>query len=170
MAWLAADDLRQAPEVATSRSLSVVALFGLLVYAPACAYFLTFSPDWSLSYFVDTQKLPSALEMTLLLTDAASAPLGFCAAAPVARARKAGAVMRIAMAPAVLALAMVVATLRRIRVHATYAQYHGDFGTEPLTGSSLGVALLWVGLVVMLGVAWTAWILRSLSSRQEHPS
>jgi hypothetical protein len=48
-------------------------------------------------------------------------------------------------------------------VRASYAQYHGDFGTEPVAGSPLGVSLLWVLAVVTLASAYTGRVLRRLS-------
>jgi len=41
------------------------------------AYFLAFEADWSYAYFIDTRRIPSALELALVLLDAVSVPVGF---------------------------------------------------------------------------------------------
>ena len=164
-AWAAGDELaRSSGTGVTSRSLVLVALFSLLCYAPICAYFLAFAPDWSFAYLFDTQRLPSAIELGLSLVNVASVPLGFAAAARAASAKRLGALLRLAVAPALLAIAFLVACLPRLAVHATYAQFHGDFGTQPVTGSSLGYALLWMTTVLGIAVAWTARCLRAIGS------
>jgi hypothetical protein len=56
-----------------------------------------------------------------------------------------------------------VALLPRLRVVASYAQFHGDFGTEPLAGSPVGVGLLWMTTVVAFSAAWTTRMLRRLA-------
>jgi hypothetical protein len=138
-----------------SRSLIVVTLFATLVFAPVSAYFLAFESDWSYAYFIDTRRVPSAIQLALVVLDTASAPVGFVVATSHAKARKAGAVLMLAALPLALALACVAAVVSRLGIQASYAEFHGDFGTRPVAGSSLGYALLWMNLVLAGGVAWT---------------
>jgi hypothetical protein len=160
-AWAAADDLGRAGGVAT-RSLLVVSAFSLAVYAPISGYFLAFAPDWSYVYLVDSQRLPGAVDLGLVLMDAASVPVGFAAAARWARARRAGPILRMGAVPAAAALLTVLITLRRLGVHATYAQFHGDFGVQSVSGSPLGYALLWMTLVLVGAVGFTlSWLRRA---------
>ena len=43
----------------------------------------------------------------------------------------------------------------------TYAQFHGDFGTQPISASPLGKGVLLMGVVLALGIAWTVrWLNR----------
>jgi hypothetical protein len=65
--------------------------------------------------------------------------------------------------PAILASASVLVAVRRLGIYATYAQYHGDFGTESVAGSPLGYALLWMVAVVAGAAAWTAGLLRNIT-------
>ena len=37
----------------------------------------------------------------------------------------------------------------------TYAQFHGDFGTEPIGASVLGKGVVLMGVVLALAIAWT---------------
>lgn len=164
-AWAAAADLAREGGTASARSLLIVAMFGALVYAPACGYLSAFFPDWSYAYLVDSEKRPVALDMALLLLDAASAPVGFLSLSKSAAARKSGSVARGALGPALLAVFMILAALGRLRVYATYAQYHGDFGGEPATGSAVGWAVLWMASIVVCASAWTIHLLRRLEEK-----
>ena len=49
-AWAGSEELARVGNATTSRSLVVAALFGMLVFAPACGYFQAFFPDWSYAY------------------------------------------------------------------------------------------------------------------------
>src|SRR5690606_8726657 len=141
-AWAAADEVARAGQSTGTRSLALVALFGLVVFAPATGFFLAFSPDWSYAYVIDSQRLPGALDVLLVLIDAASVPAGFLIATP--RAKRLSALIRLSIAPALLVAAFFAAAWPRLAVHASYAQFHGDFGVRPVSGSSLGYALLWM--------------------------
>jgi hypothetical protein len=156
-AWWARDELARSQSVAGlgSRSLIVVTLFASIVFAPIGAYFLAFEADWSYAYFIDTRRIPSALQLALVLVDAASVPVGFVVAASYARARKLVPVLTLGAAPAILVLACIALAAGRFGIQASYAQFHGDFGTRPIAGSSLGYALLWMDALLVLGVVWT---------------
>ncbi len=162
-AWIAADELvRAAGSGVTSRSLVVVTLFSLLVFAPIGAYFIAFNPDWSYAYLVDSQRLPTAVDLGLVLLDAASVPAGFAVAARRASLHRLGAVVRIAALPTAVPVLFVGVLFRRLAIQATYAQFHGDFGTRSAAGSSLGYSLLWMTAVLAAGVLWTSRSLRRI--------
>jgi hypothetical protein len=97
------------------------------------------------------------------LSSAASVPFGFAASARRVAANRPSAIGRVAAIPAILVIASVLATARRLGVYATYAQYHGDFGTESVAGSPLGYALLWMVAIVAGAAAWTARLLRNIA-------
>jgi hypothetical protein len=149
----------------SSRPLLLVVLFSLLVFAPICSYFLAFAPDWSYAYLVASERLPSTVDLTLVLLNAASVPAGFLGGAHHVRARPAGSVIRVASVPALLSLLFVAVTIRRLGVEASYAQYHGDFGTRPLAGSPLGYSVLWMLVVLSGATAWTAHHLKRMAER-----
>ena len=164
-AWAASDELqRVAGTAGASRSLILVTLFSLLCFAPVAVYFLAFVPDWSYAYLVDPERLPNAVDLALALLDAASVPAGFVVATRSAGGKRLGSLLRLAAAPGLLALAFLVVCLPRLSVHATFAQYHGDFGTRSVAGSPLGYALLWMAAVLGASVAWTIYCLRAISS------
>jgi hypothetical protein len=160
-AWLAAEELARAEGFA-SRSMIAVSLFGLLAFAPVAGYFLAFAPDWSYAYFVDSRRLPGAVDLTFVLIDAASVPAGFAAAARYAKTKRSGSLLRVLLVPLVLAVGFLLIAFPRLGIDATYAQYQGDFGTRSVSGSPLGYALLWMTLVLCGAIAWTAvWLRRS---------
>ncbi len=142
----------------------VVTLFSLLVFSPIAAYFLAFAPDWSYAYVVDPQRLPSAVDLGLVLLDVASVPAGFALAARRAGQRRLGPLVKLAAAPALGALLILVAGFQRLAVQGTFAQFHGDFGTRSVAGSPLGYSLLWMAAVLAGGVLWTARSLRRISN------
>lgn len=156
-AWAAREELApsQAGGGVGSRSLVIVTLFATMVFAPINAYFLAFEADWSYAYFVDTRRIPSALQFALVLLDAASVPVGFVIAASHAKSRKLVALLTLAAPALLIVLVGLGATANRLGIQASYAQFHGDFGTRSIAGSSLGYALLWMDTLLLLGVAWT---------------
>ncbi|WP_437736231.1 hypothetical protein [Sorangium sp. So ce1335] len=145
------------------RPLALVSLFAVLVFAPVCAYFLVFAPDWSFAYLVDTRRIPSAVDLVLLLLDAASVPAGFAAAHRFAsraggRPTAQGAVRALAVfggGPIAVALVAVLALSRRLALDGTYRQVEGDFGVHPVAGGPLGYALLWMYTMLAAGFAVT---------------
>ncbi|WP_437726856.1 hypothetical protein [Sorangium sp. So ce861] len=148
---------------ALDRPLALVCLFAVLVFAPVCAYFLVFAPDWSFAYLVDTRRIPSAVDLVLLLLDAASVPAGFVAAQRFAASaggrptaqRSIRALAVFAGAPLAIALVAVLALSRRLALDGTYRQVEGDFGVHPLAGGPLGYALLWMHTMLAAGFAVT---------------
>jgi hypothetical protein len=164
-AWAAADEIASDPtSVLGSRALVVAALFSVLVFAPAAGYFVAFDGDWAFAYLVNTQKLPSAVVLALVLIDASSVPVGFVLAAPHARRRRIGPVLTLAAIPAAIALLCVLIFSRRLGVAATFSQFHGDFGTRSVAGTPLGYALVWMNGVLALAVALTLREMRRMSA------
>jgi hypothetical protein len=162
-AWAAADELARSDGTgASSKSLVLVTLFSLLVFAPIAAYFLAFAPDWSYAYLIDSQRLPSAVDLALALLNAASVPAGFAVAARRASAKRLGSLLRLAAVPGLILLVFLLLSLQRLSVHATYAQFHGDFGTRSVAGSPLGYALLWMASILGASIAWTIRWLRAI--------
>jgi hypothetical protein len=165
-AWWGADELARSQNDSPifSRSLVVVTLFAAFVFTPISGYFLAFETDWSFAYWVDSRDIPSALQLALVLLNLASVPLGFVVAATPARRRRLGTLLAFAAPPAVVVLACLLRAAARLGVHATFAQFHGDFGVRPIAGSSLGHALLWMDTVLAAGIAFTNRELRHLGS------
>ena len=166
LAWLGRADAPRDDEEGFRARARVVALFAALVIAPAFGYFLLFAGDWSLFYLADSHRVPSAIGLLLVMADAALAVLGFVAGHGAARRRAARALVALVAAPAGIAIAMVAASLPKLRVDGTYHQVTSRFGTQPVAGSPLGFAIVWMGAMVAAGLYLTA---RSLSERPPAP-
>jgi hypothetical protein len=155
-AWLARAELGRvdAPIVAT-RPFNVVVGFATLVYAPIVGYFVAFHGDWAYGYTAPWHKVPSAVDLALVLLAGSSVLFGLAASAHAARARRLTIVGWLAVAPVVGFAAAVVWGAPRLAVSATYAQYHGAFGVVGIGSSALGKGILVMAPVLALGIAWT---------------
>ncbi len=161
-AWAARDEIgrTQGAPWLGSRALVVAAVFSVLVFTPICAYFLAFDADWSYLYYVDTRRIPSAVELALVLVDAASIPLGFVIATGRVRTRRLGPVLWVGVPPAAIAALGLLIAAGRVQIQASYTQFHGDFGTRPVAGGPLGYALLWMDSLLVFGTVFTIQKLR----------
>jgi hypothetical protein len=156
-AWLAGPELAsEEGPIALSRPFAIVAAFAGLVWFPAVAYFVAFHGDWSYLYAVPWRRVPSAVDLLLALLAGVAVLGGFVGAIGSVRRRHFGAVVALVAGPGTIAVVGLMAASRRLAVSATYAQFHGDFGTEPIGASILGKGVLLMGIVVAGAVAWTA--------------
>jgi hypothetical protein len=162
LAWVSRDGIaRDDGPLIASRFVAIPAAFALAVYAPIAGYFVAFHADWSYLYLWPSERVPSAVDLALVLLAGASVPVGALISAPAARHRRLGTVAWLASVPAVLAAALFAWSARRLAVSATYAQFHGDFGTVPISASSLGRGVLVMAIVGALGVIWSVRMLDS---------
>jgi hypothetical protein len=155
LAFVAAPELGKddGPLVA-SRPFAVAAAFALLVYTPVVGYFVAFHGDWSYAYLVAARRIPSAIDLGLVLASGGTVLLGVSVAAPLLRRRRLGAVVTMLVAPGAIALALLALSAHRLSVNATYAQFHHDFGGEPIAESALGRGVLLMGVLMALAIAW----------------
>jgi hypothetical protein len=163
----ASEELARTRGAVGSRALPVTGLFGVLVYGPVCAYFIAFFPDWSYGYFVDAEHRPVVLDMAAVLLASLSPVIGFALFARSAGSRRGYLLTRGMAIPSVAATTFVLLLLPRLRLFATHAEFHGDFGTEPLVGSPVGYALVWMALVTTAAAAWTVQLLRRFTEAIE---
>jgi hypothetical protein len=159
-AWVAAAELgrSEGPVVSTPAFRIVVAFAGFL-WLPAVGYFIVFHGDWSYLYLAE--RHPSALDLTLVVLSATCVVSGFLVGAGLTRKRRTAQALAVVGIPAGLVLAALPFSLRRLAVSATYAEFRGGFGTEPIASSVLGKGLLLVGLVLAVGLGWMVWALRA---------
>jgi hypothetical protein len=108
------------------------------------------------------------LETMAVVVAAASVPSGFFWGATLVARRHQSALGRYLAVGGVLVLALCIALWRRISTQATYAQFHGDFGLQPLAGTEFGYAILWMLLLLGLASTWTLFSLFRLSQQAAH--
>ena len=156
-AWIAAPELsRDEGPIVASRPFAIVVAFAALVWLPIVGYFVAFHGDWAYLYVVAWRRVPSAIDLGLVLLAGAAVVLGFWLVVRPVRKRRFGPVVGMLVAPATLAVAGLTIAAPRLAVSGTYAQFHGDFGTQPIGSSPLGQGVLVMGAVLVLAVAWTA--------------
>lgn len=162
LAWFARAELaREEGPLALSRPFAITALFAAFVYAPIVGYFAAFHGDWAYLYWIASRAVPSAIDLALVLLATVTLPITFALAARPARGQRLAVVGAIGGVPAVLLAILVLALQHRLSTSASYAQFHGDFGTEAITASALGRGVLWMALVGMIGLAWCVWSIQA---------
>jgi hypothetical protein len=163
-AWAARDAIGK-PKVAAEAdplrfAWPFVLAFAAFVFAPVAGYFAACHGDWAYVYVLDWRTVPSAIDLSLVLVAAACVPAGYFGAALAMRARKPRVLAALALAPALLLALMTVLGGRRLLVSASYAQFHGGFGTRSIAEAALGRGVLWSLVVLALGAAWVFRALR----------
>ena len=163
-AWAAIEELSSDPTtVLGSRCLLISTLFSVLVFAPTAGYFMAFHGDWSFAYLANTERLPSAVILALILLDVVTIPLGFAVGAPLVRRKHIRQWLVMAGVPSFVALVIALLLARRLGVSASYTQYHGDFGVTSVAGTALGYAIVWMNGILALAIALTVRKLRAIS-------
>lgn len=161
LAWAARQELtRLEVPLLLARPFVVAVGFSALVFAPVTGYFAMLHGDWAYLYVVPWARVPSAVDFALVLLAAAQVPLGFALAAPLVMAKRVVLLSRVTGGLILLMLIAATIAARRLSVSASYAQYHGGFGTVPLSQSSLGRGVLLAWLALASAFAWTVRVLR----------
>jgi hypothetical protein len=143
LAWATARALARSVQSLSARAVLIVALMAWLAYAPAQVFIATLAPAWSFGYFVAPEHVPGWFLPLFALFAGASVPLGFAAALRAAHGREAAFPKRWLLVPALLGVLLLGPGVPRLGVFASFAQFHGDYGVQPLVGGALGYALLW---------------------------
>ncbi len=166
LAWLSRVELTRADAPLLFARPFLVALgFGALVFAPVVGYFAALHGDWSYLYLLRWGRVPSAVDVILVFFAGLQVPLGFALAAPWAIAKRGTLFAQVSGALlALLAIAFAICA-RRLEVSGSYAQYHGAFGTAPVSRSPLGRGILLSWLALSLAFAWSIHVLRPLRAR-----
>ncbi len=145
----------------TSRPMLVVLGFAGLVMVPVTAYFAAFHGDWAYLYLATWQRIPSAVDLAVVVVAAACVPAGFVSAAFAVRARRRELLGAMIGLPLAVVVILAVAFGKRLVVSASAAQYAGGFGVEPIASSALGKGVLWAALALVAGVAVAVRALRA---------
>lgn len=166
LSWLARAELaRSEVPLLLARPFVVAVGFGALVFGPVVGYFAARHGDWAYLYLIRWSRVPSAVDLTVVVLAAAQVPLGFALAAPWSIAKRGSRVLWVSAGLGVALLAASVVAARRLSVSATYAQFHGGFGGAPLGRSALGRAVLSSWIALAAAYAWAARALRPRGAR-----
>jgi len=165
-AWMAREDLARSERgPLASPALVLTMAFGFLVHGPVAAFFLAYAPDWSVAYLVDSQRVPTIVDMTMLLLTTASPTIGYMISINPASRREGAILLRWWLPLLVLVVAVTIALGPRLGTEANYAQFRGSFGTRSIAGGGLGMSLLWMNAVLFCSAGWVAKSLRQLGQR-----
>ena len=156
-AELAASD---APVVA-SRAMKLVVAFAWMVYMPAVAYFAAFHGDWAYMYFIAWHRVPSAVDLVVVLAVAALVPAAFLAVAPWSRSRRSEVVAVAVGAPAALAVVMALVLEKRLGTNSTFVHFTTGLDTRPVAASTLGRAALVAISICTAAALWCVHLLRT---------
>jgi len=150
-------ELRVSPRHALlSRGFGAYMLFAVLVLVPISVYFYVFHGDWSLLYWVDVSRVPSAVALIGFLVEAAVGAAGYLLGAALVRSQRDTIGGGVVGGCVLAAIAIVGIAHERLSVVGSYAQYRGGFGLEPYSGGAvfrgtlLTLALLVAGLAYLL--------------------
>ena len=138
----------------------VSAQLALLVFMPMVTAFTALHGDWSYLYLVPDKSIPSAVDLVFVIAATGSVVAGTYTAAWALRSRRENVLMIALSAPAILLLVVLAVASRRLATAATYAQYHGGYGTLPIGRSQLGRSVLASWITLSLGLTWAAYRLR----------
>lgn len=164
LAWIAGVELaRSEMPLVLARPFLVAVALGLIVYAPVVAYFVVMHGDWAYLYLVPFARVPSAVDLALVLVAGAHVPLGFGLATPWAMAKRGPALLKTGGAVGLLVVALAALALRRLSVSASFAQFHEGFGVMPIASTPLGRGVLLSWVAILLAYAFSVHVLRPRS-------
>ncbi len=166
LAWLARAELaRSEVPLLLARPFLIALGLGGVVFAPVVGYFAAWHGDWAYLYLVRWSRVPSAVDLCLVLVAALQVPMGFAIATPWAIAKRGTRLSRVMAIIGGLLVIGCAVSARRLSVSASFAQYHGGFGGLPVGRSPLGrgILLSWVALAI--ASAWSVHALRSSRQR-----
>ncbi len=162
LAWMSRGELaRSEVPLVLARPFLVALGLGLVVYAPVLGYFAALHGDWAYLYLVRSSRVPSAVDLALVVACGASVPAGFAAAAPWAIAKRSQPLLGVSAVIAGIVVIGAALASRRLATSASFAQFHGGFGGAPASRSTLGRGVLSSWIALAAGYAWSAWVLRS---------
>ena len=161
IAWAAKAELaRHDGRVTATRAFAVTATFSGGVYAIQMAYFAAFHGDWSYAYAVASSRVPSAIDLLLVVACAAMVVGAFTIASPFAARGRIAVVASMFATPMALCVGLVIAGWQRLTTSASYAQFEGGFGTHTLTETSLGRAIVVANAVSLAALGWSIRLVR----------
>ena len=162
LAWLARIELaRSDVPLVLARPFLVALGFAAIVYAPVVGYAVALHGDWAYLYLLRFARVPSAVDLGLVLLAAAGVPAGFALGAPWALTKRGAPFLRVGIAVALVVVIITGLSIKRLAVSASYAQYHDHFGAMPIGSSPLGRGVLLSWVAIAAGFGWAVRALRT---------
>ena len=161
LAWSARAELaRSEVPLLLARPFLLAAAFGAIILGPVLGYFVALHGDWAYLYAVRWSRIPSAIDLLLVVLMAAQVPLAFAVTAPWAAAKRGPLFVRLSAAILFVLVVLCIVFRGRLVASASYAQFHGGFGTAAIGKSSLGRGVLSSWTALLAGWGWAIHVLR----------
>lgn len=162
-ALLGRDEIRRSTiPPSSTRAFLVVTLTSVLLLAPALAYFVGCYPDWAYAYLVPGERVPSAVDLLEIAAITLVPSASFAWAAGALRRHAVRELVRGAGALVVLLAGAIALLGPRLLLAGTWNAWHEGIDLAPLSGSSLGVSILWVDGCLLAGLVWAAARVRAI--------
>jgi len=166
LCWVARAELgRSEVPLLLARPFVLTSAFGALVFAPVVGYFAASHGDWAYLYLLRSSRVPSAVDLLLVVAAGLAVPVGFAMTTSWAVARRGQRVLQLGAALAGVLLVATAVTASRLSVSASFVQFHGGFGAVPLGRSSLGRGMLLSWTAIAIGYVWSLHALRRARAR-----
>jgi hypothetical protein len=151
----------------SARPFQVSVAYALTVHLPVCAYFLLFYGDWSYLYLISWARIPSAVDLLLVLVAASSCPLAFLAFAGYSIRGRFDVLSRTWLFVLLVLIGGAAFAWPRLAISSSFAQYKERFGMVGTAGSSLGLASLLAWAALIGGAYWGVRNLRAKVSESD---
>jgi hypothetical protein len=138
--------------------------FSALFFSPTVSHLVANNLAWSLSYWVDPVYLPPIVMVAWYAGLAAVPVCGFLVGAWTLRQAQGPLFLTLFVGGLLSAAACITVGYPRLAVVGSYHKFHHGFGLAPLSGSDVGMTLLWAVLLHVVVAAWTYQRLNTLDS------
>ncbi len=140
--------------IVLTRGFASYVSYAVLVVVPISVYFYVFHGDWFVLYFVDVDRIPSAVALVGFVIEAGLGALAFLFGALLVRNQREVVVGVIAGAIALAGVVVVFLYTDRLGQVGTHQQYHGHFGLEGYAEGPLLTGALALGGISLAGLAF----------------
>ncbi len=135
--------------------LWLVLAFSVLFFAPTLSHLVANNLAWSLSYWLDPASLPAFVMVAWYFTVAVVPVSSFLIGAWALRQAQSPLFLTLFGAGILATAACIMVGYPRLLVVGTYQKYHQSFGLAALSGSDVGMTILWVIVTHVTVAAWT---------------
>lgn len=139
------------PSLATSAFRAFMA-YTVLVLVPIAVYFYVFHGDWFLLYLLDTARIPSAVALLIFVLQACVGAFGFASAAHLVRMQRDNLAVVIGILVLMLGAGLLTLAHSRVVTVGSFAQFHGAFGLEDWTKTTIFPAVILFGTILVVGL------------------
>lgn len=139
--------------------------FGVLFFSPTLCHLIANNLAWSVSYWFDPSTLPAFVMVAWYFCLAAVPVTSYLLGAWLLRQAQNPLFLTLFVGALLTAAGCIVVGYPRLAVVGSYHKFHHSFGLAPLSGSDVGMTILWIIVVHVAVVAWTFHSLSTLHAK-----